>query len=244
LAAVAELDGVRRVPASTRSSTSTKDHDVDQEAAMPAPPPPTNKGRRFPPEPLTRVELRQLVGAASRTTSSGIRMRAMVGVMFGAGLRVSEALDLWPRDVDTAGGKIRIQHGKGDQWRVVGIDPESGALIDHWLARRSVLELGGRHRLFTTYSSNNHGQPMSDRYVRAALARLAVKAGLDKRVHPHGLRHSLAVDLSDSGVPLRAIADQFGHASTATTDEYLRRLNPSQLVDVMTARRWQETPDG
>jgi integrase len=52
------------------------------------------------------------------------------------------------------------------------------------------------------------------------------------------LRHTLAVDLSDSGVPLRAIADQFGHASTATTDEYLRRLNPTQLVDVMHARRW------
>lgn len=83
---------------------------------------------------------------------------------------------------------------------------------------------------------------MSDRYVCAALARLAVKAGLDKRVHPHGLRHTLAVDLSDSGVPLRAIADQFGHASTATTDEYLRQ--PSQLVDVMVARRWQDPGHG
>lgn len=58
--------------------------------------------------------------------------------------------------------------------------------------------------MFTTYSSNNFGQPMSDRHVRADLARLAAKAGLDKRVHPHGLRHSLAVDLSDTGVPLRA----------------------------------------
>ena len=209
---------------------------------MPAPPPPTNKGRRFPPEPLTRPELRQLVDAASRTSTSGIRMRGLVGVLFGAGLRISEALDLWPRDLDTSSGKIRVRHGKGDIWRVVGIDPDAGALVDHWLERRLALGLTGRHRMFTTYSSNNFGQPMSDRYVRAGLARLAAKAGLDKRVHPHGLRHTLAVNLSDSGVPLRAIADQFGHASTATTDEYLRRLSPTHLVDVMTARRWQDIP--
>ena len=206
---------------------------------MPAPPPPTNKGRRFPPEPLTRDELRQLVGAASRTSTAGIRLRGLVGVLFGAGLRVSEALELWPRDVDTAAGTIRVRHGKGGQWRVVGIDPDSSALVDHWLERRLTLGLTGRQRVFTTYSSNNFGNPVGDRYVRAAIARLAHTAGLDKRVHPHGLRHTLAVDLSDSGVPLRAIADQFGHASTATTDEYLRRLSPTQLVDVMTARRWQ-----
>jgi integrase len=102
------------------------------------------------------------------------------------------------------------------------------------------LGLGKRHPLFCTYSSNNFGQPISDRYVRAGLVRLAVKAGLDKRVHPHGLRHTLAVDLDNQRVPLRMIADQFGHASTATTDEYLRRLNPTQLVDVMAARRWQD----
>jgi site-specific recombinase XerD len=207
---------------------------------MPAPPPPTNKGLRFPPEPLTRPELRQLVDAASRTATSGIRIRGLVGVLFGAGLRVGETVALWPRDVETAAGKIRIRHGKGDQWRVAGIDPDAAALIDHWIERRASLGLGNRYPLFCTYSSNNFGRPISDRYVRAGLARLAAKAGLDKRVHPHGLRHTLAVDLSDSGVPLRAIADQFGHASTATTDEYLRRLAPGHLVDVMSARSWKD----
>lgn len=104
----------------------------------------------------------------------------------------------------------------------------------------AALGLGNRCPLFCTYSSNNFGQPIGDRYVRAGLARLALKADLDKRVHPHGLRHTLAVDLSDSGVALRAIADQFGHASTATTDEYLKRLKPTQLIDVMSARNWKD----
>jgi site-specific recombinase XerD len=137
---------------------------------MPAPPPPTNKGLRFPPEPLTRPELRQLVAAASHTSTSGIRLRGIVGVLFGAGLRVGEGLALMPRDLDTAGGTVRVRHGKGDQCRVVGIDPESAALVDHWLERRAALGLTGRHPVFTTYSANNFGSPMSDRYVRAALA--------------------------------------------------------------------------
>jgi len=84
------------------------------------------------------------------------------------------------------------------------------------MERRAALGLTGRHRVFTTYSANNLGNPMSDRYVRAALARLAQKAKLEKRVHPHGLRHTLATDMSDTGVPLRVISAQFGHASTAT----------------------------
>lgn len=106
---------------------------------MPAPPPPTNKGLRFPPEPLTRMELRQLVGAASHTSTSGIRLRGIVGVLFGAGLRVGEGLALTLRDLDTAGGSVRVRHGKGDQCRVVGIDPESAALVDHWMERRAAL---------------------------------------------------------------------------------------------------------
>src|SRR5688500_12203815 len=103
-------------------------------AVMPAPP--TNAGLKRPPEPLTAYEVRALLSACSTRYSSGIRMRALIGVLYGAGLRVSEALALKPPDVDPNAGTIRVRHGKGDKSRVVGIDPHGAALLETWMQHR------------------------------------------------------------------------------------------------------------
>jgi site-specific recombinase XerD len=206
--------------------------------------PPTNKGLRFPAEPLTRTETARLLAAVPTRSTSGLRLRALIAVMYGAGLRVQEALDLMPRDVD--GCTLRVRDGKGGKTMTVSIDPASCDLLGRWMDRRASLTwmdrraslgLTGRHRVFTTYSANNFGQPLDSRYVRAALARHGEKAGIEKRVHPHGLRHSLAFQLYQDGVPLNEIRRQLRHSSLAGTQHYIDYLCPStDLAAVMAAR--------
>jgi integrase len=158
--------------------------------------------------------------------------------MYGSGLRLAEVLALRPHDVDTRTGTIRIRHGKGDKARTVGIDPHGAALLDAWLERRRTLGLNGRHLIFATYEKGRVGEPVDPRYVRQALARLGVKAGLEKRVHPHGLRHSLAFDLAMSGTPTHQIQAALGHSSLAVTDRYVRHIAPADVVATMRAREW------
>ena len=200
--------------------------------------PPTNKGRHFPIETLTPSEVRALTGAASATSPHGIRARALIGVLYGAGLRISEALALLPRDVNTAHGVIRVREGKGRKSRTVGIDPGSCALLDRWLDVRAFKGANGRHPVFCAYQKGAVGEPLSDRYARSLLTRLAHKAGIEKRVHPHGLRHSLAYDLAQRGVPMPVIQAQLGHGSLATTDRYVRHLLPLDVVQAMRAHDW------
>jgi integrase/recombinase XerD len=193
----------------------------------------------MPPEPLTPNEVRQLLGAASQRSASGLRLRALIGVMYGSGLRLAETLSLYPRDVDLNGvGSIRVRHGKGDRARVVGLDPTAAALLGRWMDRRASLGLNGRHPVFATYEEGKLGQALEPRYVRQALARLGERAGIEKRVHPHGLRHSMAFDLAQHGVPTHVIQAQLGHASLAVTDRYVRHLMPADVVATMQAREW------
>jgi integrase/recombinase XerD len=199
---------------------------------------PTNKGLTFRPEPLTPDEVRALINATSRRASSGVRLRALIAVMYGSGLRISEALALKPKDVSTTGCYIRVLDGKNGDYRTVGIDPRSCELLDRWLDRRAELGLNGRHSIFATYSKGQHGRSLSPVYVRRTLANLGRKANIEKRVHPHGLRHSLAFDLAQRGVPTHAIQAQLGHASLAVTDRYVRHLMPADVIDVMRARTW------
>ena len=202
--------------------------------------PPTNAGKKFPAEPLNRDEVRRLIGAASVRSSSGLRMRAMIAVMYGAGLRIGEVLTLFPRDVDTVRGHVRVRNGKGSKARLVGLDPYSCSLLGAWLERRASLGLNGRQPIFAVYSKGRVGNALSPRDVRGALAKLGAKAGIEKRVHPHGLRHSLAFDLAMSGTPTHAIQAQLGHASLAVTDRYVRHLAPADVVGLMQQRSWGE----
>ncbi len=207
--------------------------------APPRPVPPTNAGRKLPAEPLTAAEIRQLLAAASNRSSSGIRLRAMIGIMYGAGLRLAETLDLFPRDIDTQASTVRVREGKGRKSRTVGFDRgEAGAHVDRWLDRRKTLGLTARHPVFAQYEAGRAGRPIDPRYVRAALVRLGDRASLTKRIHPHGLRHSLAFAMAQQGIPMHVIQAQLGHASLAITDRYVRHLMPADVIAVMRDRKW------
>jgi site-specific recombinase XerD len=82
------------------------------------------------------------------------------------------------------------------------------------------------------------GNELNQSYVRHLLPRLARRAGIEKRVHAHALRHSFAVELEREGAPLSTIRDLLGHSSAAVTDRYLRRVGASHAIDFARRREW------
>ena len=103
-----------------------------------------------------------------------------------------------------------------------------------WAERRSQLGISGRATLFCTLK----GKALKPSYVRTMSVRLTDRAGIERRVHPHGLRHTHGFGLMMEGVPVPAIQQQFGHASLATTDRSLRHLAPKDVVEMMQRREW------
>ena len=195
---------------------------------------PANKDKTYPAEPLTANEAQKLILAASRRAPTGIRNRALIVTLYRGGLRIAEALALMPKDLDADAGTARILHGKGNRARTVGLDPTAFAVIERWLDRRTALGINGRAPVFCTLDGN----PLSTAYVRALLPRLARKAGIEKRVHAHGLRHTHAAELAREGIPMNVIQAQLGHSSLATTDRYIRHIAPEQVIETMRGRAW------
>ena len=196
---------------------------------------PANKGKRYPAEPLTAAEVKSLMAACSRRAPTGIRNGALIAVLYDGGLRISEALALEPKDLDPDEGTIRILHGKGDRPRTIAIAHEAFTIVERWLDCRRNLSINGRKRVFCTLA----GGPLSTAYVRALLPRLARKAGIERRVHAHGLRHTHAAELAREGVRMNVIQAQLGHSSLATTDRYIRHIEPREVIETMRAREWR-----
>lgn len=193
-----------------------------------------NKGKKLPVETLSQDEVSRLIKACSNRAPTGIRNRALIVLLWRGQMRISEALALIPKDLDQQASTVRILHGKGDKARTIGLDESSWAIVTRWLDKRKELGHNGRQPVICTLE----GTELNSSYVRALLPRLARKAGIEKRVHPHGLRHTGAFELANEGTPLHVIQQQLGHTSLATTDRYIRHLNPQQVVEAMKARTW------
>ncbi len=195
----------------------------------------SSTSRRRPPEVLSEAEAIALLKACSTRAPSGVRNRALIAVLWRCGLRISEALGLELRDVDLDAGTVRVRHGKGDRSRTVGLDEQTTALLARWIDRRKKLGPGARAPIFCTLQ----GGRLDSSYVRRLLPRLAAKAGIDRRVHAHGLRHTYAAELAREGTAINVIRDALGHTSLAVTDRYLRDVAPTHVIDTMRARRWE-----
>ncbi len=201
--------------------------------------PQTTRGRTFPPEILSDDEIRRLLAGCSSTAPTGIRNHALVAVMYRSGLRISEALDLRPKDIDHQNGALRVLHGKGDRARTVGLDPGAMSIVGRWLEIRANLGLNGSSPVFCTLAGpSGGGNRMTEAYVRVFLRRLARRAGIEKRVHPHGFRHTHAAELRSEGVDVGIISKQLGHRSIATTARYLDHIAPQDVIEAMSARAW------
>ena len=193
---------------------------------------PANKGKKYPPEILSPDELDRLLKTPSNRAPTGIRNRALLCVGYRAGLRLSEALALFPKDVETDKGVIRVLHGKGDKARTVGLPQDACVALDRWLDKRKQLKIKKNAPLFCTLD----GGPLSTPYVRALMKRLKDKTSIEKRTHYHGLRHTCAWELAKEGVPMPIIQKALGHTSLQTTDRYLRHVAPHDVIDVMKNR--------
>lgn len=182
---------------------------------------------------LSHEEIDRLLRVCSKRAPSGRRNRALLALLWRSGLRLGEALALTPKDVDLQEFVVRIQEGKTGK-RVVGLDISTALLIDQWLVSRKTLGIGNRAPLFCTLQ----GGQIDQSYIRHLLPRLAKKAGIERRIHSHGLRHRFSVDLVQEGADLITVQRLLGHRSAATTSVYLSRLGASNAVEFARQRTW------
>jgi integrase/recombinase XerD len=174
------------------------------------------------PEVLSKAEVHQLFNAIRVP-----RYQALAMVMYGAGLRISEALALTVSDIDGARGVIRVLHGKGNKAREAKLSP----VLYRWLQ-----EYWARTRPPLPYLfADAHGRLPRTSTIRRALTKAAKRAWIKKRITPHMLRHSFATHLLEEGTDVRVVGVLLGHASIKTTARYARvteklvRETPSPL---------------
>jgi site-specific recombinase XerD len=184
----------------------------------------------YPPEPLTTDECRRLIGACSPRCPTGLRNRALIVCLWRGGLRCSEALALHPRDLDN--GVLRVRRGKGGKCRTIALDPEAWSVVTTWLERKARLGIAG------PVLSTLRGEPMQTSYVRSLFKRLGKRAGIAKRCHAHGLRHTFAAGLADEKVDIRITQRALGHSNLGVTQRYVDHLNPRAVIDALRARTW------
>jgi len=174
------------------------------------------RARRLP-RTLSPGEAERLVEAANGTGPRDLRDRALVELLYGAGLRVSEAVGLERNGVDLEERLVR-SIGKGGKERIVPLGRNAADALRRYLSRgRPFLDKRHRPELFL----NAKGGPLTRAGAFLILRRLAGKAGLEPaRIHPHLLRHSFATHLLEGGADLRSVQEMLGHADLATTELY------------------------
>lgn len=161
-----------------------------------------------------------LLQTPETSSALGLRDRAILEVLYGGGIRVSELCGLSLGDWDRAENVIRVL-GKGRKERIVPLGRKAREALDAYLAKRELLLLGDHARqdpraLFLNF----RGGRLTTRSVARAIDKHVLACALDRHVHPHALRHSFATHLLDGGADLRAIQELLGHASLSTTQRY------------------------
>lgn len=172
--------------------------------------------RRRLPSTLSEKDVERLLDAADRTQTP-MRDRALLEVLYGSGLRVTEALGLTLDRVHLEDSAIRVV-GKGDKERVVPLGRPARRALERYLEseRPRLARSGAKHEVFLS----PRGSRLSRQAIFALVRRLAEAAGLESQPSPHGLRHAFATHLVERGADLRAVQSLLGHASISTTEVY------------------------
>ncbi len=161
-----------------------------------------------------------LVDAPDATRVLGARDRAMLEVLYGGGLRVSELCGLDLASLDRRAGVVRVV-GKGNKERLCPLHEPALEAVDAWLAvRGSLLERPARRQAPEALFLNARGGRLTTRSVQRQLGTWARRAGLQREISPHALRHSYATHLLAGGADIRVIQELLGHASLSTTQRY------------------------
>ncbi len=174
------------------------------------------KPRRLP-SFLTQAEVTALISSPAGGKPQAIRDRAMLELLYATGLRVSEIVGLDTRDMNLHEQSVRVT-GKGKKERVVLMGEPALRAIERYLHEaRPALATGAEAALFL----NRDGGRLSVRRVQLLLRKYAMAAGIEKRAHPHLLRHTFATHLLDGGADVRVVQALLGHANVNTTQVYL-----------------------
>ncbi|MCR5786289.1 MAG: site-specific tyrosine recombinase XerD [Acholeplasmatales bacterium] len=181
------------------------------------------------PTVLTVEEIEKMINSIKLDTPLGLRNRALIEVMYGSGLRVSEAAGLKVGDLHLNSKYISII-GKGNKERIVPIgDVASEALRNYFDDGRKVLT----QNMFSDYVFLNYkGEAMTRQAIFKFIKKLASDNGIEKEISPHTLRHSFATHLLENGVDLRYVQEMLGHEDISTTQIYTH-LDKSRLKEMV-----------
>lgn len=166
---------------------------------------------------LTIEEMVRLLKAPDLTTPQGQRDRALIELLYAAGLRVSELANLNQEQVNLDSREIRVW-GKGAKERMVLMGEPAAIALSNYLSQGRP-KLAGKKVSGALFLNRNGGR-LTERMVQKILSKYASKAGIDKRVYPHLLRHTFATHLLDGGADLRVVQELLGHTNLASTQIY------------------------
>lgn len=181
------------------------------------------------PDVLTIPEIEAIIGAIDLSTPEGHRNKAIIEVLYGCGLRVSELVNLAISNLHFNEGIISVI-GKGNKERLVPIGDKAQQAIGFYMEDRDkiVPKKGCDDILFL----NRRGGKLSREMIFIIIKRLVAAAGINKNVSPHTFRHSFASHLVDGGADLRAVQEMLGHESITTTEIYTH-LNKEYIRETM-----------
>ncbi|NDV47529.1 site-specific tyrosine recombinase XerD [Paludibacter sp. 221] len=169
------------------------------------------------PEVLSINEIDRIVAAIDLSKPEGQRNKAIVEVLYGSGLRVSELVNLRISNLYIDEGYMLVE-GKGSKQRLVPLSPQAIQQLELWKYDRNMLGIQKGHE--DTLFLNRRGKGLTRAMIFTIVKDLAEKAGIQKNVSPHTFRHSFATHLLENGANLRAIQQLLGHESITTTELY------------------------
>lgn len=169
------------------------------------------------PEVLSLEEIDAMIACIDMSKPEGHRNRAIIEMLYGSGLRVSELTDLRLSNIYRHEGYMRIL-GKGSKQRLVPISPVADEQLGYWLQDRYALDI--KPEAVDIVFLNHYGRQLTRAMIFTIIKRLAQAAGITKTISPHTLRHSFATHLLQNGADLRIIQQLLGHESIVTTEIY------------------------
>lgn len=170
---------------------------------------------RYIPEVLSVQEVDDIIASVDTSKPGGLRDRAILEVLYGCGLRVSEAVNLRISNIYAVEGFLRIV-GKGDKERIVPLGEMASEALEAWFEARPEPVKGYEDHVFL----NLKGKPLSRVSMFNMVKKQAIVAGVRKEISPHTFRHSFATHLVENGADLRVVQEMLGHESILTTEIY------------------------
>ena len=183
--------------------------------------------KRKIPEFLTEDEQNKLINVFNVRYYSSYRNKVMIQLFLNTGFRLAEMIDCKWKDINLMTGQIKVVEGKGKKDRMIWIDEDTIAILEQW-KERQFNELGKQEYVFT----NRYGQQLVPRDIREMIVNYSAKAGIDKHITPHTLRHSFATDLLRATDNIRKVQKALGHDDISTTQIYTHIVD-SELEQAM-----------